>query len=96
MYRIIFDLSITLCFYNQFKPIHTSAIKGCEHQGHYGENCSKSCPAHCLDGLCHIIYGTCTGCTVGYKGKVCDEGKRYQNERFYDERNTSIYNFVSL
>ena len=48
---------------------------GCPKQGRYGENCALSCPANCVDKLCHVVYGTCFGCQMGYKGAKCDIGR---------------------
>ena len=46
---------------------------GCPKQGDYGENCALSCSSNCVDGVCHIVYGTCFGCRMGYKGAMCNE-----------------------
>ena len=49
-------------------------ILGCPKQGYYGENCAISCPENCVNGMCHIVYGTCFGCEKGFAGTVCDKG----------------------
>lgn len=52
-------------------------VKGCSSAGFYGENCSKPCHKNCQEGHCHITEGTCLGCQAGYRGPMCNEGKRY-------------------
>nr|XP_022294925.1 platelet endothelial aggregation receptor 1-like [Crassostrea virginica] len=47
-------------------------VYGCRKQGRYGENCAISCPTNCLDSVCHVVNGTCFGCSMGYKGEMCD------------------------
>ncbi|XP_078329060.1 uncharacterized protein LOC144623938 [Crassostrea virginica] len=50
-------------------------VYGCPNQGYYGENCALPCPENCRNGVCHIVNGTCFGCSPGYKGMMCDKGQ---------------------
>lgn len=47
---------------------------GCAVKGVYGEGCSIPCPENCQEANCHILDGTCLGCTEGYIGLRCSEG----------------------
>ena len=59
----------------------TLSLKGCRSLGHYGTNCSISCPQNCLNGVCDIN-GYCPGCVAGYKGRTCNEGM-YLDSKYY-------------
>lgn len=37
-------------------------------------DCSIPCPKNCQEANCHILDGTCLGCTEGYTGLRCDKG----------------------
>ena len=53
--------------------------------GWYGQNCSMQCSKHCLNNTsttCDPVNGTCPwGCSPGYKGSMCTEGKERKKER---------------
>lgn len=44
-------------------------------RGMYGDGCNETC-GHCREvDKCSNINGTClTGCSVGYRGILCNEG----------------------
>ncbi|XP_062604727.1 multiple epidermal growth factor-like domains protein 10 [Saccostrea cucullata] len=48
-------------------------VHGCQKDGFYGQNCDLACPLHCQDRRCHIIQGTCLGCTAGWIGEFCNK-----------------------
>ncbi|XP_062610269.1 uncharacterized protein LOC134272047 [Saccostrea cucullata] len=47
-------------------------VMGCHTEGFYGQNCDLACPLHCQKRRCHIINGTCLGCTAGWIGDFCN------------------------
>lgn len=51
----------------------------------YGENCHYPCSQHCYNRNCDRYNGSClTGCTGGFYGEQCEQGKYYLNYRkFY-------------
>lgn len=49
-------------------------FNGCQTKRFYGEDCSLPCPNNCQEGHCHIVDGTCLGCSAGYKGATCENG----------------------
>ncbi|XP_062610260.1 platelet endothelial aggregation receptor 1-like [Saccostrea cucullata] len=52
-------------------------VMGCINDGFYGENCDFPCPLQCQDRRCHIINGTCLGCTTGWMGDFCNKTCAY-------------------
>lgn len=50
-------------------------IKDCK-EGWYGDNCTKQCLGHCIDGVaCNHVTGQCdTGCDAGWTGTMCENG----------------------
>ena len=51
-----------------------SFILECEQNTH-GMNCTGSC-GYCYDSSCYHVNGTClAGCSPGYHGPLCLEGK---------------------
>ncbi|XP_062601072.1 multiple epidermal growth factor-like domains protein 10, partial [Saccostrea cucullata] len=50
----------------------TDTANGCDSPGTYGDNCFQRCPSKCQEQRCHIINGTCLGCTEGWKGDKCE------------------------
>lgn len=53
----------------------TSINSECE-TGKYGINCSKSCGKCHNQSQCRNVDGFCSGgCSAGYKGSLCTEGK---------------------
>ena len=51
--------------------------KGCV-DGWYGVDCKQKCSGHCKDDIpCNHITGQCGGgCGAGWRGVLCDKGKR--------------------
>jgi hypothetical protein len=50
---------------------------GC-YKGWRGSDCSKPCPATCVDGHCYPGNGTCVwGCAIGQDGDNCDRRNVY-------------------
>ena len=76
--RSFYQSTLTVDFqllakYERITILLTLSLKGCRSLGHYGTNCSISCPQNCLNGVCDIN-GDCPGCVAGYKGRTCNEG----------------------
>ena len=72
------------------------SLIGCDKLGFYGVNCSIPCPANCLDKLCHVVKGTCLKCVKGFKGKLCNEGKRMDYLKKYIFKRNDIYVLLTL
>nr|XP_022307680.1 receptor-type tyrosine-protein phosphatase alpha-like [Crassostrea virginica] len=68
-------------------------VYGCPKQGYYGENCAISCPENCVNGMCHIVNGTCFGCAKGFTGTVCD--KECDNHTFGGDCSLTCGNCVN-
>ena len=56
--------------------------------GWYGQNCSMQCSKHCLNNTpCDPVDGTCQrGCSPGYRGSMCTEGKEKRERERETER----------
>ncbi|XP_071132256.1 uncharacterized protein [Mytilus edulis] len=72
----------TIFRYLTFEPLPQQAfvilelceigVIGCP-PGHYGSDCTESCPQNC-QGPCHLEYGNCTfGCLSGWTGETCGQ-----------------------
>lgn len=56
--------------------IMQTCLLGCP-LGHYGSNCTKSCPKKC-QGPCEPENGNCTfGCISGWTGEKCGQGMEH-------------------
>ena len=52
--------------------------------GHYGSNCTKTCPSHCIE-ICSRIDGQCVVCEAGFWGPQCS--KSCSNNCLYEQCN---------
>ncbi|XP_056014351.1 multiple epidermal growth factor-like domains protein 10 isoform X2 [Ostrea edulis] len=48
-------------------------VLGCQTPGRYGQECDLVCSYNCQEQQCHIVNGTCLGCTAGWIGNFCNK-----------------------
>ncbi|XP_048765718.1 multiple epidermal growth factor-like domains protein 11 isoform X2 [Ostrea edulis] len=74
-------VSVTaLCYILQRKTTRSAisgwlriGVFGCQTPGRYGQECDLICPSNCDEQRCHIVDGTCLGCTAGWIGHFCNK-----------------------